>query len=102
MKIAQATFLVLFATATLALAGTLAETAFLKSLVTPPLGSTPDDWIGLLGQPAKQFQTLASQSILHILQTVFGGISSLGPGEDRAVKGAILPSRLRMKFKREI
>jgi hypothetical protein len=56
MKTIQATFLLLFATVALALAGTSAETAFLKSLVTPPLGSTPDDWIALLGQPAKQIQ----------------------------------------------
>jgi len=73
MKIAQATFLLLFATAALALAGTLAETAFLKSLVTPPLGSTPDDWIGLLGQPVKQIQNggkPVDPSIPHIPRSV--------------------------------
>ena len=43
-------------TATLSMAGTAMETAFLKSLRTPALGTTPDDWIALLGEPIEKVQ----------------------------------------------
>ena len=38
------------------MAGTAMETAFLKSLTTPALGTTPDDWIALLGEPSEKVQ----------------------------------------------
>jgi hypothetical protein len=37
-------------------ADTAIETDFLKSLKTPALGTTPDDWIALLGEPVKKVQ----------------------------------------------
>jgi hypothetical protein len=48
--------LLLVSSATLSIAGTAAETAFLRSLITPALGTTPDDWIALLGEPTKKIQ----------------------------------------------
>jgi hypothetical protein len=48
--------LFLISTVPLSVAGTAIETAFLKSLKTPTLGTTADDWIALLGEPVKKVQ----------------------------------------------
>ena len=58
MNPAHPALFVLISTATLSMAGTTMETAFLKSLITPALGTTPDDWIALLGEPIEKVRNL--------------------------------------------
>jgi hypothetical protein len=55
MKALHAALLLLLSIITVSFGDTAAETAFLKSLVTPALGTTPDDWIALLGKPIKTY-----------------------------------------------
>jgi hypothetical protein len=69
MNTIQTALLLLLSNVIFSFAGTSVEYAFVKSLVTPPIGSTPDDWIALLGQPAKQFQNFGKPVDLSIQHT---------------------------------
>ena len=53
MKTLQAALLLLVSIAAVSFAGTATETTFFKSLVTPALGTTAEDWIARFGQPAR-------------------------------------------------
>jgi hypothetical protein len=55
MKALHAALLLLLSIITVSFSDTAAEITFLRSLVTPALGTTPDDWIALLGKPIKTY-----------------------------------------------